>query len=425
AGSFGDSLFHVSARTVLGLPLFFNVGMIEGIAVASDWPDHFNKALTPHQSVKAMQLMGMKVPVDKLFSTGFMSFSAARGYTIAGSYLRFLLDRYGIARLQKLYQSGGDFRAIYGRTLAELSAQWQEVIENTELPEGAEEVVRERFRRPALFSRPCPHAVARSQVEIAEKLAEGSPEQAVSLAREVCADVPGEPRHLLSLATLLVHSGQHGEAAEIYQSIGMNEENISSSLRARALFELVRLHIAEGKRSEAEALLRLIVDMPLSDNLLRQGQVMLRVLTHPGPAARPLQEIFWNRDPAKSVDRLVVVGLASEAAAAEPKLGLAHYLLGRQLRGRGNPDATRRAFLRALSGELSPLVEREAARLLAESSYLAGRFQDVERACAILTRSTQPEVARLLGYDWLERIHWKTHGQVPDKPLGWRLGQTQ
>lgn len=425
AGSFGDSLFHVSARTTLGIPLYFNVGMIEGIAVAADWPDHFNKALTPHQSVKAMQLLDMPAPVDKLFSTGFMAFSAARGYTVAGSYLRFLLDRYGIARLRDLYKSGGDFQASYGRSQSELTSQWREMIALTELPEGAEEVIRERFRRPAIFDRPCPHAVARSRDRIIEKLAEGKNKSAISIARNVCADVPGEPRHLLRLAALLVRDSQNEEAQKIFETITQDTEKNSSSLRARALFELVALHIASGERGQAESLLRQVVAMPLGDDELRQGQVMLRVLTHQGPAAIALQEIFWNKPPGQSVDRMVVIGLAAEASAAEPTLGLAHYLLGRQLRGRGNPDATRRAFLRALSGNLSPLVTRETARLLAESAYLAGNYEDVRRACEILVAPTQPEVTRLLGYDWLERVHWKTHGQVPADPLGWRDGKTQ
>src|SRR5690606_36972577 len=95
AGEFGDPLFGVAARRVLGLPLAFNVGLIEGIAVAADWPDHFVRPLTPHQSVKAMLELGVAPPVEKLLSTGFFQFSAARSYTVAGSFLRFLLETRG------------------------------------------------------------------------------------------------------------------------------------------------------------------------------------------------------------------------------------------------------------------------------------------------------------------------------------------
>ncbi len=425
AGYFGDSIFKVSAGTFLSIPVFFNVGMIEGIAVAADWPDHFNKALTPHQSVKAMQVLKMMPPVQRLFSTGFMAFSAARGYTVAGSYLRFLLDRYGIDALKDLYRSGGDFLSSYGRSQATLTREWHQVITETDLPERAEEVIKERFRRTAIFKRPCPHAIARAQEDMFYELSRGDSGKAISIAREVCDHVPKEPRYQLQLAGLLVHAKKTQEASEIYQRIGFDKENITSSLRARALFKLLAIRHSEGKPDEAKALLETILAMPLPDAQARQAQVMYQLLSHTGPAGPPLREIFWSEDPARSVDRIVVVGLAAEAIAAEPSLGLAHYLLGRQLSGRGNPGATCRSLRRALSSSLSPLVEREAARLLAQAAYLAGRYDDLQVATTILVRADQPEVTRLSGYDWRERGVWKQTGTLPPAPLGWANGKTQ
>lgn len=420
AGAFGDSIFAVSAGHILGLPVFFNVGMIEGTAVASDWPDHFNKTLTPHQSVKAMQILGMAPPADKLFSTGFLAFSSARSYTLAGSYLRFLLDRYGIDRLQRLYRSGGDFKSAYGRSQLRLTAEWQEHIDRTEIPVGAAEIIREQFRRPAIFDRPCPHAIARSRDRMAEQAARGEFARAIATAKDVCNDVPGEPVYQLQLAALLSVASRIDDAAEIYTRIANDEINISSTLRAHALFELSRIRMWQGHEIEATALIERVLTMPVEDDALRRAQVQLQVLAHPGPAGAALRGIFWSSRPGREIDPLVVAGLAAEAASLEPDLGLSHYLLGRLLRGRGHPEATRRALSRALlDSNLSPLVRREAARLLAESSFLAGNLGELRRACAILVQPEQPEVIRLLGFDWLERLHFVEHGRVPDRALGW------
>ena len=108
AAEFGDPIFGVSIRSRLGLP-FFNVGLIEGTAVAVDWPDHRAAGMTPHQSVKAMRELGIDPPLEQLLSLGFLSFSAARSYTVAGSFVRFLLDRWGADRLRVLYHTGGAF----------------------------------------------------------------------------------------------------------------------------------------------------------------------------------------------------------------------------------------------------------------------------------------------------------------------------
>ncbi|MEM9493543.1 MAG: hypothetical protein AAGC55_30620, partial [Myxococcota bacterium] len=148
AADFGSPIFRVSAGTWAGLPVLFNVGLIEGIAVAADWPNHFDKPLTPHESVKALRELDMAPPAERLLGTGFFSFSTSRSYTMAGSLVRYLLDQYGAERLRQLYRNGGDFAAAYGRPQGELIAEWSAMIDRIELQPGAAETVRERFRRP-------------------------------------------------------------------------------------------------------------------------------------------------------------------------------------------------------------------------------------------------------------------------------------
>jgi tetratricopeptide (TPR) repeat protein len=419
AGSFGDPWFHVAARRLLGIPLFFNVGLIEGIAVAGDWPDHFDKVLTPHQSVKALGSLGMRPPVERLFSPGFLEFSSARSYTVAGSYLRFLIDRFGIDRVKVLYHSGGDFESAFGRSQTQVSAEWQQLIDETEVPEEAILAIEERFRSPGIFKRPCPHALARARRRMAHQQGLGHLADAIETARQTCKDTGNDPRYLLMLASLLSRQDDPSEARKIYLDIADADEHISASLRAMALFELVDLAMHSGQTDDADALLERLEAMPLDDNSRRRAVVEREVLHHSGPAGRALRDIFWGPRLGELLDPVVVVGLAAEAAALEPESALAHYLIGRQLTNRNDPDAACRSLLRALGGQLHPLVERESARLLAIAAYRAGRYDDVIRAAAILVRADQPQVTRLSGYDWLERVQWKRSGSLSPEPLGW------
>jgi hypothetical protein len=83
----------------------------------------------------------------------------------------------------------------------------------------------------------------------------------------------------------------------------------------------------------------------------------------------------------------------------------------------GYAEATA-ALSRALElGLPHPLIEREAAVLLAETGYRSGDLAAVERAAAVMMRPDQPAVIRLFGADWLERLHWKRTGEVPPAPL--------
>lgn len=419
AGEFGDPLFGVSARRVLGVPLFFNVGLIEGLAVAADWPDHFSHPLTPHQSVKAMLEMHMAPPIQRLLSTGFFAFSSARSYTAAGSFVRFLLDRYGAARLRQLYQSGGDFEAAYGRPAAALAGEWQRMIEAIPMPPRRAEAVRERFRRGSIFQRPCPHAVADLQSEVAHLAGRGEIEQAIALERRICSDVPDEPTYLMDLGALMVRAGHLDQARALYQGLADDQAGVSSTVRAQALLALAALAAHAGDRARQTSLLDDAAALPTGDDLARNVGAQQFAARHDGPAGPALRSYFWQPRLDQPADPMVELGRAAAAALAEPDLALAHYLIGRNLSGRGAPAEAARSLRRALDlGLGDPLLTRECAGLLAAAAYQAGDLATVEHAAHILTATTQPRVTQLLGYDWLERARWKRTGHLPPGRLG-------
>lgn len=413
AAVFGSPIFRVSAARWLGLPVVFNVGLIEGTAVAADWPDHFTQALTPHQSVKAMRELGVAPVPEQVLSTGFLQLSSARSYTLAGSLVRFLLDTRDLPSFQELYRSGGDFERAYGEPRAALLDAWEAMIEAVELPPRAAEVVRERFRQPGIFSRVCPHAIARARVEAAERWRRGAFDKAIDILRRVCRQAPQEPRYRLELARYLVAGGQSALAAELHRELVADEEHISSTLRAEALLALAGIAARAGDWTEVVRLLDLAIELPIDEDLLRNAVAQRHAAIHAGPAGPALRAYFWGEDVRLGIDPLVLMGHAALAVWAEPTLGMGHYLLGRNLAGRGVPGEAAAALARALDLGLHPLVAREAARELAGAAFLAGEQALVERAAAILTAPAQPEVTRLYGADWRERLHWKRTGALP------------
>lgn len=414
AGAFGSPLFKVSASSWLGLPVVFNVGMIEGIAVAADWPGRPRRPLTPHQSVKAMIEMGMAPPVERILSTGFLAFSSSRSYTLAGSLVRWLMDTEGADKIRELYRTGGDFRAVYGRSQAEMIRGWRAMIDQIELPPGHAELVRERFRRPSIFARPCPHAIARERVRLSGCLASGDVEGAVASAQKILSMVPGEPRYRLDLADMLVIAGRSEEAAEIYRDIRGDAEHISSTLRSEAAFELAKLAARAGDFAEVARLLSETDEMPLGENEQRYLDAMRFVASHRGPAGPALRDYFWRSDPRFSTDQQVSLGRVARAVLAEPELGLGHYLLGRNISERGAPTEVAQHLAKALDLGLGSIrLRRETARLLARAAYQANQLELVERAALIMLEAENPAVTQGFGIDWLKRVYWKRHGRLP------------
>ncbi len=409
AAEFGDPVFGVAARTVLGIPVLISPGLVEGFAVALDWPAGEGRP-NPHESVRALQALGALPTLDELFGLSFFTVSSARSYTTAGSFLRFLLDRYGPERLREVYRSGGDFEAVYGMSRGQLETEWRAMIAEIVLPPPAVEASKERFRAGSVFARPCPHAIAARRARAIRAVAEGDRGGAIALMREVCADAPGEPRYRLELGVHLGASddpAHRAEAEQLWTAIAEDAAGATSSVRGIAYERLAR---AVGARDldRARGLIAEATALPIDPNERRTLDGMAFVLAHRGPAAEALRTYFFPPEGTASPP----LERAAAAVAAEPGLGLAHYLLGLQRGLTGEWAGAAAALEQALGRELpGPAFVRNAARMLAIAAYRAGDRSRLGLAIAALSSLSSGD--RRLAHDWLARITFDDTGRLP------------
>jgi tetratricopeptide (TPR) repeat protein len=408
AGEFGDPWFSVSAAPVLGMPLLVNPGLIEGLAVAADWPGGYNGALTPHEQVRAMDVMGRTPSVDELFSLGFLSVSPARSYTTGGSFLRFLLERYGAAPMHALYETGGDFGAAYGQGQATLVGAWRTMLAGITLDPEAIEQVRERFRYPGMFARPCPHAIAARTAAAADALVAGDTAGAIALMRVVCGEEPDEPLHRLGLARALDagDDAERAEAATIWTELAGDTARITSSLRARALEQLGRRAAAAGDWAGARALFARGAALPVEEDARRLLDGMVLAIDHRGLAAGALRGYFFGSGEP--------LGWATLITVTEPGLALGWYLRGLMEHARGDHATAARDLRRALDLDLpSRRFVRSATRRLLVSAWRIGDLATVGRAADILAGDGATSIDRLAADDWRDRLAWARTGALP------------
>ena len=393
AGTFGSPGFHVSARSVLGLPLLFNPGMIEGIAVAADWPGS-GRSLTPHQSMRAMEQLGFAPRADDVLGVRFLTLSSARSYTAAGSFMRFLLDTRGPGPLRRLYASGGDFVAAYGESQGTLVRAWREMLATVEVPAADMEAARERFRQRGVFQRPCPHANAARL----RRAATAERREAVDILRRVCRDAPEEPRYRLALAGRLVTgdaaAAEVAEGRAIYAGFARGEQG--AVLAAEALLDLAQLDAGNGELAAARGHVAQALALPLDDERRRPAEALEIALDAPGLAGELLRLHFF----ATAGDRL---HYALFAALAGDGGSLGWYLAGLRAAERDQPTLAAWALESAFArGMPSARFHRAGARRLAVAAWRAGDRAALEVAVKALEGSTH-EVDRGLAADWRER----------------------
>jgi hypothetical protein len=360
-GNLGAWPFGASARGAL----WVNPGLTEGLAVALDWPVG---QLDPHAWSAAMRRIGKAPEVAALFGpVGFWSAASNRSYTLAGSLVRFLLERHGPEKLRAAY-AAGELETAYGAPLAELVGAWETFLDGLELSETVLEAARARFAQGSVFQRVCAHEVAALRQAAARSLAR-DPARTLALADRILTHLPDDLGARELRLEALARSDRPREALAEGEALRARPE-LREPDRLRLLGRLADLETELGDPDGARARLQAILASPLApDEGQRAASIKLEALER-GPAGAPVGAYLARGRP----DAASLLALR-EAAAAEPGWASVWYLLGRALWNQAEAGQAL-PYLAAATrlGLGHPALQAENLRLLALAGHrCAGR----------------------------------------------------
>ena len=413
AGGFGDSVFGVSLSWRLWGPLpvpHLGTGLIEGVAEAADFGDPDGRA-TLHQQARAMIALGQAPSLARVMGAGFSVESGARAYVLAGSFCRFLLDRFGADKLRAAYRSAGNFLAVYGLPLAELEKTWRVFLETQPLDGRDEARAKERFRKPAIFRKVCARELAEREAEARGRMG-SMPDAAVSLLDSVCRDDPDEPTYRLDLAEALAAAGANDRALALARPM-IDDEALTWPLRSRAASLIGAIAFHAGDLGAAAAAAERSLALATDENEMRTAWAKRRALSD-DDARRTLGRVLFGDGPARAPDPALVAFLVGEFARLHPEEALGPYLVGRQLAGR-DPHLALAPLAQAcpldgvgMAVVLEPPFFKECQRLYGEAAFLAGDLPLARRVYQALRDRATLETDRLRAIDFLERIAWQS-----------------
>ena len=149
-------LAHVFTVPWSPLKVSLKIGLHEGIAVAADWDEG---KLTGHQWAKAMREMGVAPPLSGVMGFGFWGHAGSRSYLLAGSFVRFLVDTYGLEKFKGVFPTG-NFVEHYAKALPALEAEWIEFLGTVPLRANEVAYATYRLKRQSVFEQVCAHEIA-------------------------------------------------------------------------------------------------------------------------------------------------------------------------------------------------------------------------------------------------------------------------
>lgn len=401
-GTLKHELVHVVAGR-FGLPIIranFSTGLVEGLAMAVEW-DWGNRTL--HQYSAAMRRFNVEPDIKGLMTfTGFASSSSSVSYVLAGSFCRYLIDRYGMRLMAALYGSG-DYAHIYGRTLEELIAEWHGFLDRVPVPETDRGVVDVLFRRPAIFGKVCARVIGQRNVAAASALAKRD----YATAERLYSRSYEEGRGYEALSGLLasaLRAGHYDILTSVLDTVIHPDSRPDGYL---PLFIYIGDALwATGRPSEARVLYARVHIVDFSESYTEAAATRMQACAVPGNAPGLLRYFL------SGASDTIRVAMLDSLIVANPADTVARYLRGKALLRLGrNSESV--AVLDSVN--MLPMDSTlEAIRLKSEglALYRLGRFQGAKEKFWLSLNAVQTDAARIEVDDWIERCDYMERAGV-------------
>lgn len=378
--------------------------LIEGTATAADAPPD---ELSLHQASRAMRELGLAPDLRRLFDpAGFWNQPGPRAYTLAGSFVSWLVQTHGQERFAAAYASA-DLARAYGRPLDDLVADWEDFVDQAPLRDEERALAEQRYRRGSIFQRACARTMAELGRRAGEAEARGRLPEAIALRERMRDLEPGNVEHRLELARLARVAGDPARAEEIAERLAGNEQ--LGSLRQAAARELLGdLAWERGEADRAADQYERCLSLPLDEARQRRLLVKRQGARSPPDAGAEARALLVS----EGLGGAARLWRALRWSALQPEDPHPRYLAGRQLLQAGEAGAARTQLDMPLP---AAVLDDERALLAAQAALFDDAPAAALEAYEALARTTRSSRVRALAEEGADRARFALGQPLPDR----------
>jgi tetratricopeptide (TPR) repeat protein len=330
--------------------------------------------------------VGLLPELEQVFSLGFLGQSAERSYTVAGAFVAWVMERWGLPTVQAWYR-GEALEALTRTGWNDLDREFREWLEAKPLPASGAEYARAKFGRSSVWRRKCPHVV-----DALDGAADRCRDQhrfvaATDLYDQALARDPDDWRARLGRSWTLLQVGQRQAGLESLTGIEQDEA-APQTWRDRAEDAMGDDALQHGKDLEGERMFRAVAARTLNEDFARTLEVKA-LGAGSAQGTRAVIDLLVG-EPGRGLDPwLGAVTLAEWATEGHDPL--AEYLLGKNLLLHGDWARAALHLDRALAGGApSERVGRELLRSRAICGCAMGDNASLLRARAAIVANGSP-----------------------------------
>ena len=422
-------LAHVFTVPWSPLKVSLKIGLHEGVAVAADWSEG---RLTAHQWAKAMRQMEISPPLSGIMGVGFWGHAGSQSYLLAGSFVRFLIDTYGIEKFKGVFPTG-NFVRHYAKDLPSLEAEWIEFLKGVPLQDGDVAYATYRLKRRSVFERVCAHEMAALRETAWQAYYRKDYVTAVETFETMESDEPDNLSTLRGLMYSAYRMQDYDKALSLANRIASMDDTLFSPEAV-----LLKGDIYWLKNEHEEAMNTYASLQTEYGTIERRGIKRIAALSYPDVVpkqpggtmqeGRSLQELL-RLVLVESKDAAEKMAYLSTCIQAEPDMWLAYLLASELLHREGAWQSSNQYLRRAVallekihvSGEISPKTPSlgqltpqqyqslvlDARRTIGINAYHQKDYEAAQNAFrSIADNAALPLGVVLSAKDWIQRCQW-------------------
>jgi hypothetical protein len=390
--TFRHELVHILAANI-GLPIVrasARMGLNEGFATAIDWGWG---EFSPHEYSAALQREQLLGDPEELFAyTGFATRQSSYAYVVAGSFSRYLIDRFGVKSYKEVFPAA-HFVASYGLPLNALIDDWKNFLKTVDASSLPPETIRTLFAQQSIFRKTCPRVTAERNARAVQAIrvkdyAEAENEFSTSFEDAQTAFA------LRGLFQSLLAGKKYDRLVEMYDAL---DDRSMLRYNPGILFLLADALWLQGNVLHSLEVFRRVEEMNYSE-AYTESAALRRVIVREPRLNTPLRDYFYGNASDSARSAIVNGLLQSDESRVVAKYLQAHELL--RLKRYSESGEAFRAGVWAFSDRvLSYAGAINAARAL----YRAGRFEESKGMFWQAQNFTQSPTKVQQVKEWIER----------------------
>jgi tetratricopeptide (TPR) repeat protein len=330
-----------------------------------------------------------------LGATGFWSQAPSRAYTVAGSFVRYLLAQYGPAPLKAAYPAA-DFAGAYGKPLPELVAEWEAFVDALPLADRERRMAEDQFKTPSIFAKPCAHEIA----QLRARAAKASGDKAIAIYRDICTHLGDSTSSRFDLAQALRRAGDDVSFTSEATSL-LELQDLTPG--QRAILDEMQGPLAwqRGDVASARKAFETVLELDGASDSQRLQWVRIWALGRPQEQSERLRT-YLDGDIVPVRDALTFERWM-RTDTGDPTMA---YLFGRLMARESVYDIAAAALEPVVAHPFLP-IESERLRLIAESHARLGQHEAAIADYKRYMESAQTSGERARAEDALGRLEWQ------------------